>query len=268
MSLQEAKLNERPAIHEPIVISSDDEEDDLPTTSVPAHRYPSKPIPSPPPTAPGYAVSAGTQALLSERAQLEAARLARLKARTGTTEASISTAATYKLASKPPKRRRSRDPDDPFVSSASDSDDDTPLPKKAKASHPPSKSVHSDPSMSANIWEKDGGEMFWDGELRQTANMHVDKEKDTKPVFRLTEILGEVSYIPLFIFTHLTSLSNLSEIGAQIRHFIVVCHPTILDLFPPSTRTACHLGLTAGRRWCIKCAQRTSKLGQGDPFPP
>ncbi|TCD60766.1 hypothetical protein EIP91_009535 [Steccherinum ochraceum] len=33
-------------------------------------------------------------------------------------------------------------------------------------------------------------ELFWEGELRQTANMHVDKEKDTRPLFRLSEIIG------------------------------------------------------------------------------
>ena len=34
--------------------------------------------------------------------------------------------------------------------------------------------------------------MFWKGEIRQTANMHVDPKKDTKPTFRLSEIIGEV----------------------------------------------------------------------------
>ena len=34
--------------------------------------------------------------------------------------------------------------------------------------------------------------LFWDGEMRQTANAHVDRMKDTKPVFRLTEIIAPV----------------------------------------------------------------------------
>lgn len=36
-------------------------------------------------------------------------------------------------------------------------------------------------------------ELFYEGELRQTANKHVDRAKDTRPVFRLTEILSPVS---------------------------------------------------------------------------
>lgn len=33
---------------------------------------------------------------------------------------------------------------------------------------------------------------FWDGELRQTANRLVDKEKDTRPTFRFSEVIGTV----------------------------------------------------------------------------
>lgn len=36
-------------------------------------------------------------------------------------------------------------------------------------------------------------ELFYDGELRQTANKHVDPTKDTRPVFRLSEILSQVT---------------------------------------------------------------------------
>ncbi|KAI0743057.1 tyrosyl-DNA phosphodiesterase-domain-containing protein [Daedaleopsis nitida] len=32
--------------------------------------------------------------------------------------------------------------------------------------------------------------VFWDGELRQTANAHVDPQKDRRPVFRLSEIIS------------------------------------------------------------------------------
>ena len=38
--------------------------------------------------------------------------------------------------------------------------------------------------------------VFWNGELRQTANMHVDQEKDTRPVFRLSEIISPVRIVP------------------------------------------------------------------------
>ena len=35
-------------------------------------------------------------------------------------------------------------------------------------------------------------ELFYDGELRQTANKHVDPTKDIRPIFRLSEILSQV----------------------------------------------------------------------------
>ncbi|OCH86596.1 phospholipase D/nuclease [Obba rivulosa] len=35
-----------------------------------------------------------------------------------------------------------------------------------------------------------GEQMFWDGELRQIANKHVDPAKDTRPTFRLSDILA------------------------------------------------------------------------------
>lgn len=37
------------------------------------------------------------------------------------------------------------------------------------------------------------GQIFWDGELRPTANRHCQPRKDGKSTFRLTEILGPVS---------------------------------------------------------------------------
>ena len=39
------------------------------------------------------------------------------------------------------------------------------------------------------------GEVFWDGELSQNANMDVGSRRngeDGKPVFRLTDIIGDV----------------------------------------------------------------------------
>jgi tyrosyl-DNA phosphodiesterase-1 len=43
-------------------------------------------------------------------------------------------------------------------------------------------------------------EVFWDGELRQTANAHVETGRngdDGRPVFRLSQIIGDVS--PVFL---------------------------------------------------------------------
>jgi tyrosyl-DNA phosphodiesterase-1 len=39
-------------------------------------------------------------------------------------------------------------------------------------------------------------EVFWDGELRQTANAHVElgrNGEDGRPIFRLSQIIGDVS---------------------------------------------------------------------------
>ena len=38
-------------------------------------------------------------------------------------------------------------------------------------------------------------EKHWDGELRQTANRFVDKDKDSRPTFRISEIIGPVSVV-------------------------------------------------------------------------
>ncbi|THH13363.1 hypothetical protein EW146_g6842 [Bondarzewia mesenterica] len=47
-------------------------------------------------------------------------------------------------------------------------------------------------------------DVFWDGEVRQTANKHVEKEKngeDGKPVWRLSEIIGDKSQLSLAIIS-------------------------------------------------------------------
>ena len=41
----------------------------------------------------------------------------------------------------------------------------------------------------------EGSGLFWDGELRQTANAHVDRQRDNRPVFRLSEIISPVRLI-------------------------------------------------------------------------
>ncbi|EPQ56055.1 phospholipase D/nuclease [Gloeophyllum trabeum ATCC 11539] len=99
------------------------------------------------------AQAASASSFLSERAQLEKARLERqkrLRGDTGSAEGEGS----------------------PSSSSA-----------------PPAKSAtgmaYTAPSGSEPL--------FWDGELRQTANKHVDPKKDTQPTFRLSEIIGKKS---------------------------------------------------------------------------
>jgi hypothetical protein len=44
-------------------------------------------------------------------------------------------------------------------------------------------------------------EVFWDGELRQTANAHVEVGHNGRQVFRLSQIIGDVSsvFLPGFV---------------------------------------------------------------------
>lgn len=48
-------------------------------------------------------------------------------------------------------------------------------------------------------------EVFWDGELRQTANAHVElgrNGEDGRPIFRLSQIIGDVSRLSYYLFWH------------------------------------------------------------------
>ncbi|CDO75716.1 hypothetical protein BN946_scf184493.g14 [Trametes cinnabarina] len=111
---------------------------------------------------------------LSQRAQDERARLERLKRRRPDVD----------LGPKP---------------AANDSDDEIEevIPPTAKRQHisPASRSDtrHANTGVAQQRSDQthsssDSG-LFWDGEVRQTANVHVDRRKDTQHLFRLTEIL-------------------------------------------------------------------------------
>jgi tyrosyl-DNA phosphodiesterase-1 len=54
--------------------------------------------------------------------------------------------------------------------------------------HPIASSSRSSTSLSNPATDQ----LFWDGELRQIANRHANPRQDGKPTFRLTEILGKV----------------------------------------------------------------------------
>lgn len=82
------------------------------------------------------------------------------------------------------------------------------------------------------------GEMFWDGEVRQTRNKHVDKGKngeDGKPVFGLTDVIGDVKSIILLLLCS-TKIANAYcftfsiEITDNVRHHILLRTPTFMDL--------------------------------------
>lgn len=76
------------------------------------------------------------------------------------------------------------------ASLSEDESDGEPRPLKRKPSR---KLVASSSSTvkTANGTE-DVGEMFWNGELRQTANRYTERT-DEKPTFRISEIIGDVS---------------------------------------------------------------------------
>ena len=127
---------------------------------------------------------------LSERAKLEQERLARLKRLRHEPSTHTSHASTQHsdgeedddeieiIETRDVKRQR-------ISSSISET-------RKANARA----SVYSaDPSrsLSTDVRSSNDTELFWDGEVRQTANKHVDPAKDTRPVFRLTNILSPVS---------------------------------------------------------------------------
>ena len=74
---------------------------------------------------------------------------------------------------------------------------------------------------------------FWNGEMRQIANMHVDRAKDTKPTFRLTDLLAPVSHgrelvTPPYVLQR-------EEIEFAIVSAYVYNFPWLYSMFPPKT---------------------------------
>ena len=154
---------------------------------------------------------------LSERAQLEAARLARLKRMR---ESDKNEEPAPKVKSKPSL-------DDPFVSEDEDEVQRPPA-KRSKHSAYGTAKDRAD-KLSSSVYKKSmpptaqptasgsrlaaaanmnhvetsaENNLFWTGELRQTANIHVDRERDARPVFRLHDILGNVSPAPFLPCTY------------------------------------------------------------------
>ena len=155
-------------------------------------------------------VSAGPSSFLSERAQLEKERLARQKRLRGDND----------------DRNSSRGPT-PSTSTADSEDyesDDGGIgrpaakrqhlatPRQGKASHR-QMNGSSKPSTSSSA-NTNQPLMFWRGEIRQTANMHTDAKKDTKPTFRLSEIIGEVRPV-LFLSQPPTRTPSLRTVATR-----------------------------------------------------
>jgi len=108
-----------------------------------------------------------TSTFLSERAQLEKARLERLKRLRPDDNRNDS-------GGEPPRKRQSISPAVPQSGASSSST--------------------SGLANGAQSSQED--DLYWDGELRQTANKYVDSGKNGengRPVWRLSEIIGDVS---------------------------------------------------------------------------
>ena len=170
-------------------------------------------LPHHPPQTAAPNTTAKPGGFLSERAQLERERLARQKRLRGDAD----------------DRNSSRGPTPSTSTSTADSESDDdesgrPAAKRQHLATPRQSRIlqQSGSKRSANVINgssKPGTStnqppMFWRGEIRQTANMHVDPKKDTNPTFRLSEIIGEVRPAPFLSQSphsdaQLTDSSNL-----------------------------------------------------------
>ncbi|KAI0290274.1 tyrosyl-DNA phosphodiesterase-domain-containing protein [Multifurca ochricompacta] len=148
-------------------------------------------------TPPPAVTTHSSSTFLAERAQLERARLARLKRLRGDSD--------LDGTGKPPKRR---------------------TPSRSTSSSPGS---YGDPNGKGKEKVDQEAEIFWDGELRQTANMHAEPGRngeDGTPVFRLSEIIGDKSQIELAIIsTYALQLSWIYKFFAPSTPVILVTQP-------------------------------------------
>ena len=113
---------------------------------------------------------------LSERAQLEKERRERqkrLRSQAGLPDSDQET------EERPAKRHN-------FSSSLGS------LADSSRSSTAPSNSARQSPATPIVAHPAEGEELFFEGELRQTATQHAEPRRDGRPTFRLTQILGKV----------------------------------------------------------------------------
>lgn len=136
----------------------------------------------------------------------------------------------------------------------------------------PSRERNSTSTLEAGPSRRRGGEtvdesaeVFWDGELRQTANAHVEighNGENGRPVFRLSQIIGDVS--PVFLpspASHLLKGPDL-EITGRTSHYLDVRPPAFLDLSlfcSQHSRYTCY-PTCAVREWGCDHKRGASKL--------
>jgi hypothetical protein len=77
-------------------------------------------------------------------------------------------------------------------------------------------------------------EVFWDGELRQTANAHVElghNGEDGRPVFRLSQIIGDVSLFFYLCSAPFHEKKSNPEITDRTGHHLDLRPSAFLDLY-------------------------------------
>lgn len=146
--------------------------------------------------------SAKPNSFLSERAKLERERLARQKRLRGDTDDRNSSRGQTPSTSTADSDDYKSDNDDLGKPAAKRQHLATPRQGRTLQQSKSKQSANvvggsSKPGASSSA-STNQQKMFWRGEIRQTANMHVDPNRDIKPTFRLSEIIGEVRPISLF----------------------------------------------------------------------
>ncbi|KIJ10133.1 hypothetical protein PAXINDRAFT_86497, partial [Paxillus involutus ATCC 200175] len=203
-------------------------------------------------------IPSGSVPFLSERAQLEKERLERLKCLHN--ESNDQEAGLEKSQPPPVKRQhlssaheRTDHRINQFPSIITSSSSSASLEEKPKAK-------------SSNVTTPVMGQLFWDGELRPTANRHSQPREDGRATFRLTEILGpkiDISFA--IISSYSTSVSWIYEFFDPYTPVILISQPdqsgraTIKNVFPNWIMTVPFL---RNRRGCqhMKIFYKTGRL--------
>ena len=180
--------------------------------------------PQPIPQTAMASTSANPNSFLSERAQLERERLARQKRlRGGGDDRNSSRGPTPSTSTADSEGYESDDLGKPAAKRqhlATPQQSRTLRQSKSKQSA----SViggSSKPNASSNA-STNQPQMFWRGEVRQTANMHVDPKKDVKPTFRLSEIIGEVRPTVPVSRSRASSLRIAAKRCSLCNHFLLL----------------------------------------------
>ena len=73
-------------------------------------------------------------------------------------------------------------------------------------------------------------QVFWNGELRQTATQNAEPRKDGQATIRLTEVLGKVKFFLYFDPHFPISTLPLKESGTRVRYRFIILIGLVMDL--------------------------------------